>query len=228
MAIVFDSTDGDGVDYLENTSPLAKAVPLTFACWVNPDAGLTGDGYMSTGKSGPNQQFFSLHAIGAGNVVAQTSSSLGSGASTTSGSVSRGEWNHAAAVFASSASRIAYLNGIAATENTTNITPVGIDLLRIASHASSLSIFFPFDGLLAECAIWDVALTPEEIVQLALGFAPTSIRLASLVSYYPFVHDYTDWYGGNPVTPNNVVIYGDHPRVLELADATHRSAWGGF
>jgi len=50
----------------------------------------------------------------------------------------------------------------------------------------------PFDGLIAEVGIWDVALTDAEIASLAKGFSPLLVRPQNLKGYWPL------WGTGSP------------------------------
>lgn len=77
----------------------------------------------------------------------------------------------------------------------------------------------PTVGRLAECGIWNVALTDAEVATLAKGFAPPCVRRASLVAYYPMVRDTTSLKDLFSATANNLTLAGttavaDHPRVL--------------
>lgn len=69
------------------------------------------------------------------------------------------------------------------------------------------------NGLLAECAIWSVALTDDEINSLAKGFKPSRIRPQSLVFYAPLVRAAIDVRQGLALTPVNSPTVADHPRV---------------
>ena len=224
MSIHFDSSDGDGVDYLQSSTPSVTAVPITFSSWVYPDAINDWDACIGVADSTVNNQYFSLTLRNNGTVRAETRAT--SFANSVGPSYTAGEWQHVAAVFASTSSRLAYRNGVAGTENTTDLTPSGINMLRIGQHASTAAR--PLDGLIAEVAMWNVALTAGEISQLADGFTALSVRPESLVSYYPLVRDYIDVMGTHALTPNNTVIYDVHPRIIEDAPMISRSAWGGI
>lgn len=70
-----------------------------------------------------------------------------------------------------------------------------------------------FDGLISEAAIWNVALTDDEVASLAKGFKPTRVRPQSLVFYAPLVRDLQDLTGALTITNNNTATVAEHPRV---------------
>jgi len=136
-------------------------------------------------------------------------------------------WQHVAGVCASTVSRQAFLDGVGGTVNTASRTPSSVDRIRIGEWTSTWSR--PFDGEIAECAIWNVALSAGEIAAMSNGLSPILIRPESLVSYYPLVRDYIDHVGGNTVSPNNTVVWAnEHPISVEAAPQTIRSTWGGI
>jgi len=223
MAIKFDSSDGDGIDYLQNTSPSFVAAPLTFSAWINVDTVSDGDCIISIADSSLSNQYFAL-SLNRDWVEAVTRDG-GSARSYISGLVAE-EWHHVAAVFASTTSRVAYLDGVAATANTSIKNPTGIDLFQIGQLASTGSK--PLDGSIAEVGIWDSALTTEEILSMAGGLVPTQVQPKNLVSYYPLVRNYIDLLGNNVVVPSNREVWSEHPIAFEPAPLTGMPAWGGI
>ncbi|QDP48630.1 MAG: putative concanavalin A-like lectin/glucanases superfamily protein [Prokaryotic dsDNA virus sp.] len=225
MAIVFDSSDADGSDYYEKSSPSITDYPITMACWVKPDSISDWDGLIAIGKSGVANHFIGL-SLKTDATVRALSRAAGGAKDSGVGSYTAGNWHHAAGVWASDSSRIAYLDGTAGTEETTARQPSGINRLVIGEWAGNQGR--PLDGFIAEVAIWNVALTASEIAILADGFTANQVRPHSLISYYPMVRDYIDVMGNNLVTPNNTVVYGDHTRIIEDTSMPIRGAWGGI
>jgi len=225
MSIHFDSGDGDGVDYFQKSSPTITAMPFTFSCWVKPDSISDHDGLVVLGVSGSAYDHHALNLRNSAQLeVAIRDQASGYDNSTVS-SYTTG-WNHCAGVFASTTSLQAFLNGVAGTEETDVTSASGMNELRIGLYVGTWGR--ALDGLLAEVAIWDVALTAGEISQLSDGYTALGVRPESLESYYPMVRDYNDVMGNNAMTPNNTVIYDVHPRIIEDVPTTHRSAWGGI
>ena len=226
MAIVFDSDDGDGIDYLDKSSPTIDDFPLTFACWVKPEAINDWDGCITLGTSGSAYHYITLTLRSNNKVVAKVRGAGGSSESVSVANYTAGNWQHIAGVFSGSASRYVYLDGVSGAEQRTNRPASGMDILTIGEWGGTAS--YPLDGSLAECAIWNVALAAGEILSLSKGVTATTIRPASLVSYYPLVRDYIDVMGANAISPNNTVVYDPHPRIMEEAPTTFRPAWGGI
>lgn len=119
-----------------------------------------------------------------------------------------------AAVLASTTSRTPYLDGTAGTTNTqTNNVGTGQDRLTLATYLSGSSPQELLNGRLADAAVWNVALSADEIASLAKGFKPTRVRPQSLVFYAPLIRDLNDLRGALPLTNNNSATVTDHPRV---------------
>ena len=175
------------------TGAPVTAVPLTIAGWVRAASNAAAEQCLcevkdkDTTNSTGERQGWRVALDASERVIARTSTAA-SGTPSTGGAVTVGVWAHAGGVFAADNSRIAYLNGTAATENTTSYTPAGPDSVALgASTYSGTSIAAPFDGDLAEWGIWNVALTANEMASLAKGISPLLIRPANLVFYAPLM-----------------------------------------
>lgn len=226
MARDFDGTN----QRLSSDTPALTAVPITMACWFNADDATKLQGLMclsELGTSPATGDFFGLDLRGdvAGDPVRATSYSGSAGgndyASTSSG-YSTGTWQHAAAVFATTTSRAAYLNGGSKGTDTASNTPSAGALERtvIAARISTSSDYYHFNGRIAEAAIWNVALTDAEILLLSLGYSPMFVRPASLVAYWPLMGRTSpeqNMVGVNVLTLQNAPTVASHPRVLRTA-----------
>lgn len=86
----------------------------------------------------------------------------------------------------------------AGTSSTNSGTTSGPNRTSIGVRDISTPAGF-YNGLLAQCAIWNLILTDEEILALALGWSPTKIRTSALVFFTPFLTTTTivDWYGNH-------------------------------
>ena len=202
--------------YLIGSSAPVSAVPLTMACWFRGNSTLTG-ALMSLSTNGGVARY-SLVAAGtiAGDPIqAGSTNSGGTGANgVTSTGFSSGVWNHACGVYASTTSRSAYLNGGGKGTDTTSITASADRTLLGARISTTVGAFFTGD--LAETAIWNVALSDQEVAGLAKGFSPSLIRPQSLIFYAPLIRDCVDYQrgltltntAGGTVAQQNVAIYG--------------------
>jgi hypothetical protein len=138
---------------------------------------------------------------------------------TTTTTCSLNTWNHAAGVFTTTNSRTAYLNG---GGKSTDTTTGGLQNIfnRINFGARVRTSTTPdagtyYNGKLAEIGIWDVALTDAEILTLASGVKPTSVRPQSLISYIPIIRTVIDHIDDGTITQSggaSLVPSNDHSR----------------
>jgi hypothetical protein len=176
--------DDASEQYLETDSPRLTAEPLTLACWgVNDDRADTHT-LMWFGRSDVgNDRHYLACVLNTGVLVARTID----GATTATAEAAapdNGVLFHAAGVWASDSSRLAYLDGVAGTEDTTATAVAGENRISIGRNGDSSPGFY-HDGLIMHAAVWDAALTAAEIVQLAKRVPPWLIRPQALVHYWP-------------------------------------------
>jgi len=153
-----------------------------------------------------------------GIVRAQSATGVGAGWSTNS-------WVHAAGVF-ETASRVVYLNGGFTGTNTTLFSnPSSNNTSQIQLNTGPvLGAFGGHDApgqvvRMAEAAIWNAALTTDEILALSKGVKPKTVRPESLIFYSPLVRGSTD---GVEVFPNIYTLYaleetGNYPLQFTFA-----------
>jgi hypothetical protein len=215
------------------TAPVT-AVPLTLACWFNPDRLTQSETLLGLSDSSASFARIQFRGDVAGDHLwAQTEASGGSNdAAIGSGSVQQDVWQHACAVFASNTSRAVYLNGTGKGTNATNLSMA--TLAKLTAGITTLgSDSTPFDGTLAELAVWSVALTDDEVLSLARGIEAPNVRPAALEFYAPIVRELTDRFAGLTLTASGGSVL-EHPRILgrprfrirkaTLADTTPPSA----
>lgn len=207
----YDFASGSSQRISAGTSPVSGP-PLTMSCWINSDSISANSVALYVGNSVGIDRFAIFTDV-FGRINAQTVRTGISAVSTTSGVITTGTWAQAGAVYSSATSRVAYLNGIAATVETTNIAVTTADAVGIGARAASGVWDVYFDGRIAEVGIWNAALTADEMAALAKGFSPRLIRPQSLVFYAPLVRDLIDVRGGLALTNNNTATVADHPRI---------------
>lgn len=164
------------------------AAPLTMACWFRPVSATTDMILMSIAKGSTQTDRFILAARGSvsPHTIACDAIQAGASARTSTTNVSgwsTGAWLHAAAVFTSPSAKAVFLNG-ADKGSGTSKTPASIDTIGIAADPTTPTSGFS-DGRIAECGIWNVALTDDEVLSLARGLPPWRVRPGSLVGYWP-------------------------------------------
>lgn len=185
--------------YLEYASAaIISAEPLTIAGWGRSDSITVNQvvgaiwSFEVGGSEGWRIRFSG--AVASDPIEAtHTQNGGATGTSASATGYSANVWTHAAGVFASTTSRIAYKDGVAGTENTTlSQTSAGIDRTLIgARYENTPAITDAFSGDIAEVGFWNVALTAGEVAALAKGVRPLLIRPASLVAYYPIMGRYS-------------------------------------
>lgn len=213
MAIDFDGT----TSYIEATSGVVTAVPLTMSCWFNLDNATANQTVMSVSASGATSARFAIVAAGAATndplrAVVQAGGTV---VNAEAGTFLADTWHHGCAVFTSATSRTIYLDHATSGTNTTNITPNSalINRTNIASQWGAGARGVTGNGEIIEVGIWDVALTSAEIKSLSLGFKPTQIRPNSLVFYAPLVREVDDYVGGVALTENAITVTPHYRRI---------------
>ncbi len=170
--------------YLEYSAGSADTFPCTMVCWYKYNGGsgvgtLVSKGYTNLSRS------INLHFTG--DCVALVQSNSGARSASANG-IAQDIWGHYAAVFASTTSRTAYMNGVAGTVNTVSsaMTVSGMKRTIGARHDSG-GISNYANGLIAEAAIWDAVLSAASIARLAKGVLPIDIKenFSNLVGYWP-------------------------------------------
>ncbi len=166
-----------------NTAIGVTGYPITIHCQHSPDDGsfafLVN---INDASAGANRLATLGLDFGAGGEVNATSEDSGGGStSATSATVNTGAYNAIGGVWVSTTSRTAWLNGTAATTETTSRTPTGIDQGIIGNSGGATP-----NGPFGELGIWNAALNDNEMISLSKGVSPLLVRPTSLVHYIPF------------------------------------------
>lgn len=227
MSRVFAAGSSEHATY--DGTPPVTAAPFTVSLWARcTDSGssIFRRAFGLGDKDVTNQQW-SINFRNFGGRSVQFTVQTASGEVTSqTGAWSPNQWHHAAGVEASSTSHTAYLDGVAATTNTTSRAPSGADRISIGKPAeSSPASSEYFTGDIAEVGIWDVDLTAAEILSLSKGVTPPNIRPGNLVFYAPLVRDDSagrDLVGGLSLTYTGTSASA-HPRVFRKNPRMRRS-----
>lgn len=217
--------DFDGsADCLEATSvPVAGLGTdgVTLAAWVNRDASNTNsEPAISLGKTGANNRVVLFTGGTAGLAARAQSVNTANTSRTASTSVgySAGAWTHCAAVFASTTSRSAYVNGGNKNSETSTSDP-GSNWDRTSIGRRTDGTVY-IDGKIALPAIWNVALSDDEIAALGAGYHPLLIRPQNLVFFAPLWRtsasdNEVDIVGGLTLAQtSSPVPFEDPPRII--------------
>lgn len=153
-------------NYLTVTGLPATAAPFTVGLWFYATSTTTDQALWSATDSGGNQLFI----VWAGLTTAALSASVNANSSmvsATSGAVfAVNTWTHGCAVFASSTSRAAYLNGGNKGTETTSRTPTGIDRCHLGTYEAGGSFNTPLNGRLSHVCVWNVAKSDQDVVEM--------------------------------------------------------------
>lgn len=204
--------------YLEINSAALTGVPLSMACWFKQTNVTATSALISLTDKDVADQWFALVAGGSftGDPIGAEVRAGSTFRALTTTPFTANTWHHAAAVFVGATSRFAYLDGGGAAEETSSATPTGLDRTSLGRLGDSTPSSF-LDGLIAEAAIWNVALTAGEIAELAAGLKPWNIRPSALVAYWPIggtASPEGDVIGAFPLTVTGAVASDENPPVI--------------
>jgi hypothetical protein len=217
-ARLFDDADSQ---YLHTGTVIVDEPPFTMVCWVNLDDDGIIHTVMWSGDQDQSNRFHCLQVSGSGGTVRAVSVAGNTGVASSGTGWTINNWHHAGGVWPNADSRTAYLNGVAGTEDTTSTSTVVTDGFDIGRSGDSTPVQHT-SGLLAELAVWNVALTAAEMAILAAGFSPLLVRPESLALYVPGVReqasgDDRDLVRGAAFASNGAagaVSTGAHPRII--------------
>ena len=205
-------------EYLQIAQGLITGDALTFACWFYATQNTAAQTLMWQGDSANANGYITMYVAGAtaGDPIAfgtfGTANEWGPAVSTTGYSINT--WHHACGVRAADNDHTKYLDGGSSANSTTNTPQWTPDRFAIGAARDSTPGYY-FDGRIAEAAIWDVALTADEVAVLAAGYSPLFVHPQNLVSYWALIRDEDqDRVGGNDLTAYNTPSIANHVPVI--------------
>ncbi len=223
-------------NYLSRTAAVKTDAPLTLVCWVNSSAFtahqtlLAVSSHLSTSHYGLDicvNTSGTPYARRLANMTAAYVTSQAPGPA----NLSTSTWHHVAGVFGATNSRYCYLDGAAGSQatlaSTMTFTPSRTSCgLWLRNGVSNWCTY----ATIAEAAIYDVALTADEIAQLADGYSPLMVRPWDLLAYWPLVRgdgsgNEPDVIGGNTLTETGTVGVQTHVPKLILPRRSQRYMW---
>jgi hypothetical protein len=154
--------------YLEGVLGGAAALPLMIAGWANDPAGGGVEVIMCVGTNGGNARV-QIQTNAARGIVATSANAAGAGAtsSVTSTAYTDKVDFHFAGVFTSTASRTAYLDGVAAAADTSVIDPSGTDRVLLGARRNSVGVGAFWSGYVGETGVWGIAPESSIVARLA-------------------------------------------------------------
>ena len=209
-------------DYLRAPVATVSQAPCTLVAWgmgvVPSSFQILLDVHNSTSTTGRN--CFNIGAR-SGVFSAYAGSGITTGASSQTFTILPKDnvWFHVAGVFTSSIERLVYVNGTPGTVNTTSLIPTGIDEVNVGVIGGTTKSA-NMGGYVAHAAIWDVALSPAEILSLYRGVSPLRVRRANLIGYWPLDSGATTYefglYNNAILQPTGVVLRGSSPPGISI------------
>lgn len=210
MSILLDGTN----DYLGRADTCGvTAYPFTFACWIKADT-YSNQTPMSFGDTDAASFERIYIRDPADNDVLIYSLNAGTGEWQNTAQYTTGTWHHVCAVFAANNDRRIFIDGEnKATTSDVLAISAALDNFCIGITHRDNGYIHPFDGRIAEAAIWDVALSDANVLSLGNGATPSGIDSGNLVSYWSLFDDGVDSTASNDLTAYNGASYdtGDHP-----------------
>lgn len=184
MSRLFDDASNQRLD---TTSSPVTAAPFTMAAWMRSDDLTINQIVMNIQDADIGDDYWRMVAMG--NVtndpihirVEDAPPPGADSASTTPSGYSANVWHHVCVVEASASDRRAYIDGGSEGTDIASAAPSGITKLTVGGRFNAGYM----SGNIGHPALWDVALTLQEIASLANGVSPLRLRRGSLVGYWP-------------------------------------------
>lgn len=211
--------DDASTQYLSNSSAVKALVPFTMSIWFQvDDMAAHPDWLMSLSDydRGDTQAIYGVRFRGdlGGDPIAAQQSNV---QAITGNGCTVNTWHHAFGVFSANDSRTCMLDGDIGNKGSNSVSraasPATETYIGALGYNSTITVH---SGILAEAAIWGVALTDAEGVMLSKGYSPLLIRPQSLLYYVRAIGRNSpemDLVGGYDMTLNGGPTVADHPPI---------------
>lgn len=186
MSRAFNGT----TQFLRRSTAVLSGGPFTVSVWFYTTNDNKNNGLFYMGNGSNNTDYFLLEAHDNSSFSrkcefeVRTSGAITTALTSTSYSVNT--WHHICGVEESSTSHLCFLDGGGKATDNTDVTPTGLNRTSIGVFDRSTQGDFT-DGRIAEVAIWDIALSDNEVLLLANRLSPLLMRPESLVFYTPLM-----------------------------------------
>jgi hypothetical protein len=171
--------------YLENTAPVVSAAPFSVAAWVRPLDAVRSP-ILSISRTTTFDRF-TIDVLSTGEIRTVTTDAGGDAFATTTATTSLNNWHHAAGVWASTSDRRVFLNGSNKGTSAGAKSPTGLNVTNVGVTRANNTFFTYATADIAELAVWNIALSDEEVALLAKGISPLLVHPESLVAYWPLI-----------------------------------------
>ena len=199
-------------EYLHVGSAVVSGTPVTMACWVYIDEEIDTFEHLamtiSDADGSPYLELLGIQLSGNNRVRANTS---GIAQAEATAFYSINTWHHFCGIFASDTDRRAFLDGGNKGTDTTSVSVSGLDTTRLGALAFFSIDLIYFSGRICEAAVWNAALTDDEVAILGDGFSPLFVRPQAIAAYWPLIRDEDqDRVGGFDLTAFNTPTVASH------------------
>lgn len=190
------------------------AYPVSFSCWFYfttlPAA--TGNIFGNSRGNGNAGSFGAIEPTGAVSILQRTSGGVVQQTTSATTPIATNTWYHMAYVLTNSSNARLYINGTEEVVDTTTFTDMYLTtvarpfLTYVGNYAGA--------GLhIGECAVYNIALSTDEIQSLTKGFAPFRVRPQNIVSCWRTVRAHTAINSANAFGGAASTTVQPHPRV---------------
>lgn len=198
MSIVLNGSS----QYARRDAPVASAAPFTVAAWFKSTSDSAFQCLWSEADESTLLDYWRLGLRGhvAGDPLGLYVRRAGVANAVTSTGYTVGTWHHAMFVETGSQDHKIYIDGGSEGSDTVNDqapNPAVLDEMAVGALAYNNGWTQYFAGKVAEVAIWNMALSPADRIELAGGANPALVQPENLVAYYPFEENANDYSGNN-------------------------------
>lgn len=199
--------------YINFATAPVSGPPCTISFWMKRTDTTTAAAVVAVNSSATQRMQVNVGSSSLTAAALDTTAS--SSAATVNGVDSTSDWYHVMAVFAGSAYRSIFTNGVFGASNVTSRTVNSIDRVLVGARVNTSTVGAFFPGTIAEVAVWNVALTNAEAAILAVGAKPYRVRPDALVFYAPLWSNASTEQNlmGTGGTLTNSPTASAHPRV---------------
>lgn len=195
---------------IHGAAPVTGA-PLTISAWVRfASLGGVSRAVLSLGQASGLGRVQLL--AGASQMELFSVDAAGFSASSTAPLPSLNTWAHVAGVWIGANFRQLYVNGVAATANTTTVALPTLEVINLGARLAGGTPGLWLSGSLANVGVWNVALTADEIASLAKAISCDQIRPSALRFDPTLIREVRDLRGGLTLTDTGTT-YAEHPRI---------------
>jgi len=182
MARLFDASNNDFLDAGNPSTLNLTGDEVTLSAWIRPASFTAEMKFFAKWTVG---QFQYLLSVNTSDVPIFAIFNGGTNIAEGSTTLSTDVWYHIVGTY-DGTTVIVYVDGVEDGTNPTTGTMSSTSApVRIGAGSGGSGTENPFDGDIGHCAIWDVALTADEIESLSVGINPLNIRSENRLFYAP-------------------------------------------